>query len=282
MLPEFSSRRAESKEEAIALLSRIEDAVVLAGGTDLLVRMQRGEIHGTVLDLGAVAELAHIGYRDGVLAIGCLATHRAVAESVLVRHHAPSLARASAVVGSPQIRNMGTIGGNLANASPAADTLAPLLVHDALVVLESQDGERKVRVEDFIVAPYRTCMKKGELLTRIEVTGPGGSEEGYKRVAKRAAWAISRLSVAWIVNGEDGFYGDVRLAVGSCTPVPMRFREAERFLGGRERSEKTIAEAAAMIVDGIRRMTGERQSHGYKLPVVHGLLTAVLRGEPCM
>ena len=262
MLPEFLSHRADTKEQAVVLLSALEDVSVLAGGTDLLVRMGRGETHRHIIDIAGIPDLRIIECEDDALCVGSLVSHSAVHVNPLIREGAFSLSEACGLVGSPQIRNMGTIGGNLVNASPAADSLSPLLIHDARIVLESTGKKRTVGLEDFIIDPYRTSIRSDELLTFIEIKGLKGDREGYRRVAKRATWAISRLSVAWAVKEKGGCYEDVRLAIGSCTPMPFRPREVEQFLTGKEKSPRVQEEAVAMIVGGIRRASGDRPSFG--------------------
>lgn len=278
MLPDFLSLRVETKGEALALLSDLQGVKVLAGGTDLLIRMRRGETCTHVVDITGIPELAPIETEGDIFSLGGAVTHKTINGNADIRENAVSLAQACGWVGSPQIRNMGTVGGNLVNASPAADSLPPLLVHDAHVILESKEGRRKVRLEDFILAPYRTSIRRNELLTRIEIEGCKGFREGYQRVTKRAAWAISRLSVAWAIKEVDGFYGEVRLAIGSCTPMPFRAREVERFLAGKEKRAPVITEAVAMAAEGIRRASGERPSFVYKMPVLEALLHEILRG----
>lgn len=278
MLPEFSSQRPETKEVALTLLRDLKDAKVLAGGTDLLVQMARGRSHAHIVDIGALIDLDCIEHGNGTLIVGAAATHRKVHEDDLVRSEARSLSLACGLIGSPQIRNMGTIGGNLVNASPAADTIPPLLVHDAKAVLESEAGSRRVALEEFIVAPYTTSIRADELLARIEIKGCEGYREGYRRVAKRAAWAISRLSVAWAIKEEAGRFVEVRLAIGSCTPMPFRPREAEAFLTGKEKGTQAVRDAIDMIVSGIRLASGERPSFAYKIPVLEALLDEILRG----
>ncbi|HEY3276992.1 MAG TPA: FAD binding domain-containing protein [Syntrophorhabdaceae bacterium] len=278
MLPEFSTQRPETKEVALTLLRDLKDVKVLAGGTDLLVRMGRGSVHAHLMDIGALADLDCIEHGNGTLLVGAAATHRKVHEDHLVRTEAKSLSLASGLVGSPQIRNMGTIGGNLVNASPAADSIAPLLVHDAKVVLESEAGSRRVALEEFIVAPYKTSIRDDELLTRIEIKSCEGYREGYRRVAKRAAWAISRLSVAWAIKEEAGRFVEVRLAIGSCTPIPFRPKDAEAYLAGKEKGGQASRVAIDMIVSGIRLASGERPSFVYKIPVLEALLDEILRG----
>jgi CO/xanthine dehydrogenase FAD-binding subunit len=278
MLPEFLTLNAETVEEAVVFLSGQDDVKILAGGTDLLVRMGRGEEYKNLLDITRIPDLGVIEHGSGALVLGGTATHRAVHENAVLQKEAPGLCEACGLVGSPQIRNMGTIGGNLANASPAADSLAPLLVHDARVILESKGGCRRVALNDFIVGPYRTSIKSNELLTRIEIKGCEGYREGYRRVAKRAAWAISRLSVAWAIKEENGFYQDVRLAIGSCTPVPFRPKEVEHFLCGKRNEAAVIVKAVEMVVDEIKRVSGMRPSFAYKIPVLEALLIDILKG----
>jgi carbon-monoxide dehydrogenase medium subunit len=176
---------------------------------------------------------------------------------------------------------MGTIGGNLVNASPAADSLPPLLIHDAVITLESAvpfGSSRTVRLDDFIVSPYKTTIRDNELLTQISLRSFAGYREGYRRVAKRSTWAISRLSIAWAVLEDKGRFRDVKLAIGSCTPMPFRARAAEEFLSNKDKSETVITEAINIVLEGIRSMSGERPSYAYKFPVLRGMLENILRG----
>jgi CO/xanthine dehydrogenase FAD-binding subunit len=278
MLPRFSSLRADSADEALSYLSSLDDAAIVAGGTDLLVRMKKGETHRNVIDIAGVKELAGVSEHDGVLSVGACTTHAALAADPIIGAVSRGLAVACSGVGSPQIRNMGTIGGNLVNASPAADSIAPLLVHNASVTLRSRDGTRTQPVAAFITAPYKTTIDKKELLAGVTLDALHGYSEGYRRVAKRAALAISRLSVAWAIREEEGRLADVRIAIGSCTPLPFRPLEAEDYLKGKRREKAAAQEAVKMVIDAIRRISGERPSFVYKLPVVRDLLLAVLGG----
>jgi CO/xanthine dehydrogenase FAD-binding subunit len=278
MLPEFASVIPETKEKALTLLSSLDNVKVFAGGTDLLVKMRKGESYSNIIDITKISDLQVISEQGGLIAIGAASTHKAISTHTIIKSQASSLATACGWVGSPAIRNMGTIGGNLANASPAADSLAPLLIHDAEVVLESKDGMRRMKIEDFILAPYKTAINTRELLTVIEIKGLSGYREGYKRVTKRAAWAISRLSIAWAIQEVDGFYKDVKLAIGSCTPMPFRPRAIEETLRGKIKSDDTIRAAIEGILEDIKRISGVRPSFVYKIPVVKDLLSEILRG----
>jgi CO/xanthine dehydrogenase FAD-binding subunit len=278
MLPDFVSVNPETKEEALAFLDSIRDARVIAGGTDLLVDMKRGEPCGNVVDIMNVEELKRLSVNDGEIVIGSTLTHAAISKTAILKDVARSLSVACGWIGSPQIRNMGTIGGNLVNASPAADSITPLLIHDAVLSIESKEGTREETLEDFIIAPYETSLKPRELLTSVRIKGLPGYREGYRRIAKRAAWAISRLSVAWAIREDENHFVDVKLAIGSCTPMPFRPRGVEDFLKGRKKDDPTIREAVAMVTEEIQRITGDRPSFVYKLPVVKDLVHKALRG----
>ncbi len=278
MLPEFQSHSPDSKKEALDLLATLEGGKAIAGGTDLLVKMRRGEQWPHVIDLDRVPGLRGLDEGDGEIRIGAAVTHHGVHRSPLVAAGATALATACGLVGSPQIRNMGTIGGNLVNASPAADSIPPLLIHDGVVTVESASEVRTQGVGDFIVAPYKTTLGPHELLTSITVKRLAGYREGYRRVTKRAAWAISRLSVAWAIREEEGVFRDVRIAIGSCTPMPFRPVRVEEILVGAKNNEPVVRDAVEMIIGTIRAVTGERPSFAYKIPVLKGILSQVLRG----
>lgn len=278
MLPDFASAIPESKEEALALLASLENVKVFAGGTDLIVKMRRGEKCGNIVDITSIHDLKGITEQGSFISMGAASTHNKISTSPVIRLQASSLATACGWVGSPAIRNMGTIGGNLVNASPAADSLAPLLIHDGEVVLESKGGIRKMKVEAFILAPYKTAIRDRELLTAIEIKGLSGYREGYRRVTKRAAWAISRLSVAWAIREEGNLFKDVRIAIGSCTPMPFRPKAIEESLQGKDKSDNTIRTAVEGILEEIKRISEIRPSFVYKIPVMKDLLNEILRG----
>jgi xanthine dehydrogenase small subunit len=287
-------RIQNSKERVLKSLTEHDGVLVIAGGTDLLVALRKGEIEGPLADISDVAELKSIEHEQGLIRIGAAMSHAKIGADETVKNLAKSLSLACGWVGSPQIRNMGTIGGNLVNASPAADSLAPLLIHDAVVTLESlmppvpplekrNPGglirQRQVKLEDFIVAPYKTVINKNELLTSVTLKALPGYREGYRRVTKRATWAIARLSVAWAVQEREGIFNDVRLAIGSCTPMPFRPAKVEAFLKGNKKTDATIDRAIEMVIDEIKQITGMRPSFTYKIPVLKGILQAALRGQ---
>lgn len=268
----------ERKDDIFKIMAGHKEARIIAGGTDILVKARKGKVSGSFIDISGLEGLKGIRKENGKVIIGGAVTHSEINKNPVIKTKAASLSIACGTVGSPQIRNMGTIGGNLVNASPAADSIPPLLIHEGVCILESIDGIRRVPLEDFIVAPYKTSINKSEILKSIEITGLEGYREGYRKVAKRAALAIARLSVAWAIKETERVFEDVRVSIGSCTPMPFRPRDVEEFLKGKNREEGVIKEAVDMIIQGIVKTSGMRQSYVYKLPVLEGLLTEILRG----
>ena len=270
--------KIDRKEEVLAYLAQHTDARVIAGGTDLLVDLRKEKTEGSLVDISDIAGLKGITQSGGRISIGAATTHAQISRDSVIKEKAKSLSLACGWVGSPQIRNMGTIGGNLVNASPAADSIPPLLIHDAVVNLESTN-QKQMSLADFIVAPYETVIERKELLTAVTLKGLPGYREGYRRVTKRAAWAIARLSVAWAILEDDGVFKDVRIAIGSCTPMPFRPSIVEDFLKGGKKEKVIVDQAIEMILDEIKQITGTRPSFGYKIPVLKGILESALRGH---
>jgi carbon-monoxide dehydrogenase small subunit/xanthine dehydrogenase small subunit len=267
--------------EVLELLER-PNFKIIAGGTDILIRSKRKEVSVLgYVDISGLDELRGIRERDGKIIIGALETHSRISIDPLINKKARGLSLACSLVGSPQIRNVGTIGGNIVNASPAADTIPPLLIHDAKLFLQSKKGSRNILLRDFIIGPYKTAIEGSEILTEVEIKALEGYREGYIKVAKRAALSIARLSIAWAIKEVDNIFEDVRISVGSCTPSPFRAEDAEEYIRGKNKNESTIAEGVRMIISGILDKSGMRSSYIYKLPVLEELLFDILMGREC-
>lgn len=267
------------KDDVLKILSGHKGTKIIAGGTDLIVKSKNGDNQNNFIDITLIPGITKITKNDGNIIIGAASTHAQISNNIEIKRDAGCLSYACSQIGTPQIRNMGTIGGNLVNASPAADTLPPLLVHDAVLTLESTGRKRAVSLDDFIVAPYKTLIEDDELLTSISIKRLKGYQEGYKRVTKRATWAISRLSVAWAILKEADTYKDVRIAIGSCTPIPFRAKNLEDSLKGEKADDNIIRESIKMMIEEIKAVSGIRPSFAYKLPVIEGILTEVLNGR---
>jgi CO/xanthine dehydrogenase FAD-binding subunit len=280
MIPPFDYTIPKTLKEACDLLweSRVE-AKVIAGGTDLVIGLRSGDVKPrSLIDITGIEELRKIEERDGMIWVGAGVTHHEIASSPLVRRYGRVLAEAASWVGSPQIRNLGTVGGNIVNASPAADTVPPLIAMKATVTVSSREGEREVPLDRFFRRPYESDLKPHEILTRIrfpKLSSSGGSS--FIRLARRGAMAIARMSVAVVFQLEKGRVEDVRISVGSVTPTPQRMSEAEAVLEGMSPDEERLRLAGRQISERMIRQGGVRPSTSYKKPVVEALFIRAMR-----
>ncbi len=248
---------------------------LLAGGTDLMISAREGGLKSSfVMDISRLEELTRIEKADSLCAIGAGVTFSEIAESAEILKYVPLLAAAAKTVGSPQIRNVGTIGGNVANASPAADSVPPLVVLRARVEIRSISSERTPFVEDFITAPYHTNLKPDELIVRFLLeTIPDGYRWDFQRIARRKALAIARANLALLASSDDqGRVEDVRLCVGSILPRPSRLTEAEEILKGKIPSPELIGAVAKSVSSEMVNRSGIRPTTEYKQPAVEGLV----------
>jgi len=223
----FHFHRPTSLDKALRLARSMgQDALFYAGGTDLLPAYRAKLIRPKhLIYLGSIGGLSNLGLGKGFIRIGALATHGALASSSLIRTHIPLLAEACGSIGSPQVRNLGTLGGNLCWGSPAADTVPVLLVYDARLRLAGHNGEREIPVAEFFQGKNRTALQPGEMLSEILVPKPRGRHAGvFEKIGRRKAMAISVVSCAALLF-EGG--ARLRLALGSVAPFPFRVRAAE-------------------------------------------------------
>ena len=248
--------------EALRVKSERPDALPLAGGTDLMVDLnfdrRRPEV---VLNLGEVEELRGWSREDGAVRLGAGLTYtEAMAEPL--RSLLPALAEASRTVGSPQIRNRGTLGGNLGTASPAGDALPPLLVEDAEVELARVGGSRRIPLEEFLVGPKRNALAPDELITAV-VIRPSGAPQTFMKVGPRNAMVIAVCSLAVAVDQERG---ELRAAFGSAGPVPTLVRAP---LADADSFPARVA-AAASPIDDVRGTAAYRR-HALRVLAARGL-----------
>lgn len=279
-LPVERVERPVSVEEALALLARAPAAVPIAGGTDLVVQLRDGRRRAPVLvDLGQLG-LAWIRETDAGLEIGAATAMDVIARSPLVRAAAPALADAAGLVGAWPIQCRATLGGNLANASPAADAAPPLLVADATVELVAPGGARSVPVDELFVGPGTTALGPGELIRSVAVPRLGPrSVERFAKVGPRREQVISVVSLAVrAAVGPRGELTGVRVAVGSSAPRPVRARHAERVLEGRVPVDGVRLEAAEALQVDIAPIDDVRASADYRRLAAAVLLDRFLRG----
>jgi CO/xanthine dehydrogenase FAD-binding subunit len=240
-----------SLAEALDAKSAYPDAVPISGGTDVMVELNFARRRPEqIIDLNRVAELAEWGTEDGRLRVGAGVTYtRLIAE---LGERLPGLAIASRTVGSPQIRNRGTVGGNLGTSSPAGDGLPPLYVSDAEVELVSSDGRRRVPVDQFITGPKRNTLAPGELITAFLIPEAEGPQQ-FAKIGTRNAMVIAVCSVALAVHPRQR---RVAACVGSAGPTPIRALDAESFIAG-VLEEGELWESRRALGDGALRRFGE-------------------------
>jgi CO/xanthine dehydrogenase FAD-binding subunit len=270
-----------SLDEAYALLADGAAWRPLAGGTDLLVQItgELGPAPERVLDLWRLDELRGIERRDGVLELGALTTYSELRRSPEVAAALPELGAAAATIGAAQIQNRGTIGGNIANASPAGDTLPLLMATDAEIVVGGPRGERTVAARDFFPAYRRTARADDELILRVRIPLSEGRSVRFRKVGTRRAQAISKvvMALAWRAEGER--WHDVRLALGSVAATPVRATATERVLEGQRPSAEVAARAVEALGAEIHPIDDVRSSADYRLSVATRVLHRLIRDE---
>lgn len=249
-------------------------AAVYAGGTDVLVKRRAGLVSpDPLVCLERIAALKEVFEEGEGVFLGAGATHAALLEHPLVRERFPVLAQALCVLGSPPIRRMGTLGGNLVTASPAGDTLPPLCCLDARVVLRSAFEEERVPVGAFVQGPGKTLLRPGWIVAGVWIPDPVGfNVHHFEKVGQRNALAISLVSLAAVLAVEGGRITAARLAWGSVGPTVVRSSEAEAALTGGRCDPATLEAAAARARAAVRPISDVRASAAYRRQVAGNLL----------
>jgi xanthine dehydrogenase small subunit len=268
--------RPRTPAEAVRLFGEHEDALPIAGGTDLMVAWNAGGLAGrTFLDLSPLRAWSGIRQAKGALVIGSLATHTQLRRHSLVSKRFPLLAEACGTVGGVQIQNRGTIGGNVANASPAGDTFPPLAVYEASVALVSARGRREIPLLEFFTGPKRTCLAPGELVESLRLPLPVRPPKRamFRKVGTRAAQAISKTVAAGLLwLRRDGTVEELRFALGSMAPTVRRLRSAEAFVRGKRLTPAVVGEAVALVARDVAPIDDVRSTAEYRLAVSRNLL----------
>lgn len=270
---DFNYLEPTSFEEASGMLAELEDEEVrlIAGGTALILTLRQRMLRPQhLVSLSKIDRLHGIEFDEKTgLRIGALARHADVAASPLVRQHFPVLASMAQRVANPQVRNQGTIGGNLCYGDPSTDPPTCLLALDATVVLGSVRGERSMPLDEFIVDFFETALEPDEILLEVRVPPlPQGTSGVYSRFLRTAAEHRPLVSVAFVAHRDGSVCRDARIAVGASTPIPTRLRRAEAFLEGRTVTPAVAAEVAEIIAADIRPMSDSRGSEEYRRDMV--------------
>lgn len=279
-LPAYELREATGLPEALALMTAEAGAWrPFAGGTDLMVLLESGILpRGRYLSIWNLAELRGMVAEDSEVSLGALTTYSEVRGSALLAQEFPLLGRAARETGGVAIQNRGTIGGNIANASPAADTPPALLVYDASLELRSARGSRRVSYREFHRGYKQMDLAPDELIVRVILPrGRVGWLEDYRKVGTRRAQAISKVCFAAAARVDEGVISEIRLAYGSVAPVPLRCMRTESVLRGRAVDDALVAAARRVLLEEISPIDDIRSTASYRRRVSANLLEEFLR-----
>jgi CO/xanthine dehydrogenase FAD-binding subunit len=282
-LPSYELRTPKSLAEALKILAaRPGEWRPFAGGTDLMVLFEAGKLeHRRFLSIMALKELSGIRVTKKELAIGALATYTELQENAVARKEFPNLVAASAETGAVAIQNRGTFGGNIANASPAADSSPAFLSYGAELELVSRGGARRLSYDQFHHGYKKTELRPDELIGRIFLPRtPKPGRHYFRKVGTRRAQAISKVCMAAWARVEKGKIADIRIALGSVGPVPLRCRKAEDALRGAALGEAlALSRAREALGAEIRPIDDIRSQAEYRRQVALNLLEEFFNGE---
>lgn len=266
-------------EELWSYMDGYPEALLYAGGTDLLVKNRSSAVKpDCLICLERMKELKGVRIEGSKIIIGALTTHREMLDDPIIQEDLPLLAQALKSLGSPPIRNMGTLGGNIVTASPAGDTLAPLYILKARLNIRSKRTNRSLPIESFIFGPGKVDLLTGEILSEVVINkDPGFTFNHYEKVGRRNALACSVVSMAALMNIEkDNAISEIRLAWGSVGPTIMRFEDIERLLEGKPLTAMGIQDAIRKVQQSVSPIDDTRASADYRRDVAGRLLLRLL------
>jgi CO/xanthine dehydrogenase FAD-binding subunit len=274
-LPRFSYLMPKNLQEACHMLAEHGDkAHIFAGGTDLLIKMQHGTLRPEyIIGISNIPHTDYIKLENEQLMIGANVKLAAVGQHLDIQHYFPALAYAVSVTASVQIRNMGTVVGNVCNASPSAETPTPLLVYDAKVVIMGPTGERILPINEFFQGPGVTALESGEVVKELVLPLPAErSGSNYQKLSARSKVDIAAVGVSVFLQlDESEVVSKARIAIGAVAPTPRRIQSAEKSLEGKEISQALIERAAQITRSEAAPITDLRASAAYRENMVEVL-----------
>ena len=249
------------------------DAKIISGGTDLTIALKQRLIKPKIIvDLNHVrGELSGITVEDDSLKIGATTTYTEIERDQHINSHAQALSQAASQVGTFQIRNLGTIGANLANGSPAADSAPPLIALSAKIKLLSKQGERTIPIENFFTGVKKTVLRPDEIITAIEIPIKNKTSSSWMRFAKRNENVISVVSVAVACEINNGAFGESRISLGAVAPTPILAKESSSKLAGKTINSETIEAAATAAKNECKPISDVRGSAEYRRHLIYVL-----------
>ena len=272
----FDYMRPGKMDDAIAALKDKDNPYLLAGGTDLLIGMKTNALKPKcIIDLKGIPQIDSIEYDNG-FKLGTLTCIRDIEVSPLIREKIPVLSQAASTLGSIQIRNRATIGGNLCHGSPAADMAAILLAMNCEVTIASENGEKTIGLDQFFTGPNSTVLGKHEVLSQIIIPKKMEQFKGvYLKHGPRKAMDIGIVNIAILLDADlnNGLCNQVLIALGAVAPTPIRAKKAEALLNGKELKPDLIHKAAEAASSEAKPITDFRATAGYRKDLVKSLVT---------
>ena len=255
--------------EALDYLAKNENTAVIAGGTDVLIKLREGSafVNANLVGVTRIEELKKITKEEnGDIIIGAASTFSQLEKDAVVCLHIKSLAAGAASVGGPQVRNMGTVGGNICNGATSADTAAVLHTLNAIVIIENKNGSREIPVNEFYLGPGKVKLEKGDLVRAFKVKKEdyAGYKGHYIKFSQRNAMDIATLGCAVQIKEKSGIIEDLRIAFGVAGPTPIRVTTAETFAKGREINDKNLEEIGRQCLADTKARDSWRGSKAFR------------------
>ncbi len=265
-------------KELFDIKSKYPNATILAGGTDLVAQWHNNKIQPeTVISISRIKELSFIKKEENFIYIGSLITHSTLTNNFIIKKFLPLLSYAASTIGAPAIRNMGTIGGNIANASPAADLAPTLFIYDAILIIASKNGNRELKLSEFYRGYKQTSLATNEIIYSIKV--PITASDIYAdffKIGTRSAQSIAKVSLAGLIQKGKKGIETIRLAAGSVAPNPVRLYETERFLEGKILTRSVITNACDIMLKYLKPISDVRSTEEYRRFALKNLLIKFL------
>jgi len=278
---EYEYLAPASLDEVLSILAERQRVKVLAGGTDLIVKLKTGAdiAMDYMLDIKRVAGLDYIRFNESeaMLHIGPTATLSRIEKDPIVKEKYPALAEAIALMAAVSVRNMGTMAGNICNASPVADSVIPAICYQATVTLSSKGASRTVPLHEFFLAPGVSVMKPDELLTDIAIPLPKAGTGAAFVKKTRVRPDIAKISIGALIELEDDTVTACRIAMAAIAATPAYLQAVGESMVGKQMSEELIAETAALAAKSIKPIDDNRTTAEYRLHIAEVMTTDVLR-----
>lgn len=262
----FTYHAPETLEEVLELMRKYRSkARVIAGGTDLIVDMKlRRKEPEHIISLNKIKELDYIIEEDSGVRIGAATKLRSIEKSRVIRERFEALYEAVKSIASIQVRNMGTLAGNICNASPAADSAPPLLIYDAVVIAQNLEGIRKIMMKEFFIGPGKTALRDDEIIKEVFIPyPPEGSASSFLKIS-RVGMDLAKVNVAALIKVHSDNIEDFRIALGAVAPTPLRIFKAEEYLRFKPFNDETFKNVEEIVVEEIKPITDVRSTEWYR------------------